>query len=153
MVIQAMDNKISVGWREWVSLPELGINRIKAKIDTGARTSALHAFDLRVYTEKGVKMVWFAIHPIQKRVDIVKECMTEVIDERWVSDSGGHKEKRYVIQTNLLLGDLQWPIEMTLTNRDTMKFRMLLGRTAMENRLVVDPAASYLQGKRKIRKT
>lgn len=138
-----------IGWREWVTLPDLGIKRIKAKIDTGARTSALHAFDLKLYTEKGAPMVWFAIHPLQRRDDVVKECEAEVIDQRWVSDSGGHREKRYVILTDIMMGDLKWPIEMTLTNRDNMKFRMLLGRTAMKDRLVVDPSASYLQGKRK----
>lgn len=143
------ENKLIVGWREWVGLPDLGIKRIKAKVDTGARTSALHAFDLRIFTEKGVKMVWFAIHPIQKKTDIVTECTAEILDQRWVSDSGGHREKRYVILSTLLLGDRQWPIEMTLTNRDNMKFRMLLGRTAMENRIIVDPEASYIQGKRK----
>lgn len=146
------EKKLIVGWREWVGLPDLGIKRIKAKVDTGARTSALHAFDVKVYTENGVKMVWFAIHPMQKSTDIVTECTAEVLDQRWVSDSGGHREKRYVILSTLLLGDRQWPIEMTLTNRDNMKFRMLLGRTAMENNITVDPALSYVQGKRKKQK-
>lgn len=146
------ENKIVVGWREWASLPDLDIKRIKAKVDTGARTSALHAFDLKIYTEKGAPMVWFAVHPLQKRNDIVNESGAEVIDQRWVSDSGGHREKRYVIMTDIVLGEQQWPIEMTLTNRDNMKFRMLLGRTAMMDRLIVDPSASYLQGKRTKRK-
>lgn len=140
---------IRVGWREWVSLPELGLTRIKAKIDTGARTSALHAFKVEEFTEQGVKKVWFAMHPLQKKLDVVRECTAEIIDKRWVSDSGGHKEKRYVIASSIVLGDTQWNIEMTLTNRDKMKFRMLLGRTAMHQRIIVDPSASYLQGKRK----
>lgn len=143
------EDKLLVGWREWVGLPDLGLNRVKAKVDTGARTSALHAFDLKVFTEKGVQMVWFAIHPFQRRSDVIKECRTEVLDYRWVSDSGGHREKRYVIQSNLALGERSWPIEITLTNRENMKFRMLLGRTAMRRKLIVDPDASYLQGKRK----
>jgi hypothetical protein len=142
-------DKTIVGWREWVTLPELGIKEIKTKIDTGARTSALHAFDLKTFTEDGVKKIWFAIHPLQKRVDVIKECIAEVLDQRWVSDSGGHREKRYVIQTSIAMGDNLWPIEMTLTNRDNMKFRMLLGRTAMHDRLIVDPSASYLLGKRR----
>ncbi|MGD8999586.1 MAG: ATP-dependent zinc protease [Granulosicoccaceae bacterium] len=146
-------DKTIVGWREWVTLPDLGIRDIKVKIDTGARTSALHAFDLKTFTEDGVKKIWFAIHPLQKRVDVVKECIAEVLDQRWVSDSGGHREKRYVIRTNIALGDNLWPIEMTLTNRDNMKFRMLLGRTAMHDRLIVDPSASYLLGKRHKNKT
>lgn len=142
-------SKTKIGWREWLSLPDIGVPHIKAKIDTGARTSALHAFDIETYTEKGVEMVWFAIHPIQKRSDIVHECRCELYDQRWVSDSGGHREKRYVIQTNIEMAGQVWPIEMTLTNRDTMKFRMLLGRTAMKGRFLVDPGRSYLLGKYK----
>ena len=141
--------KTRIGWREWVSFPDLGLPHIKAKIDTGARTSALHAFDIETYTEKGIEMVWFAIHPAQKRRDIVQECRCELHDQRWVSDSGGHREKRYVIKTNIHMAGQTWPIELTLTNRDTMKFRMLLGRTGMSERFVVDPSSSYLLGKRK----
>lgn len=139
--------KTIIGWREWVSLPDLDIPRIKAKIDTGARTSALHAFELHSFVDQGVKKVRFSIHPFQKRNDIIKNCETEVIDQRWVSDSGGHKEKRYVILTTVRLGDMEWEIEMTLTNRDTMKFRMLLGRTALESGILVDPESSYMFGK------
>jgi hypothetical protein len=143
------EEKTRIGWREWVALPALGLSDIKAKIDTGARTSALHAFDVEPYTENGVEMIWFAIHPIQKRNDIVQECRCVLHDQRWVSDSGGHREKRYVIQTDIHMAGQTWPIELTLTNRDTMKFRMLLGRTAMSGRLVVDPSSSYVLGKRK----
>jgi hypothetical protein len=139
--------KTIIGWREWVSLPGLGIPHIKAKIDTGARTSALHAFEVHAFVDKGVKKVRFAIHPLQKRTDVVKRCEAEIIDQRWVSDSGGHKEKRYVILAQVSLGDMEWDIEMTLTNRDTMKFRMLLGRTALESSVLVDPEESYLFGK------
>lgn len=139
--------KTIIGWREWVSLPDLDIPRIKAKIDTGARTSALHAFELHSFVDRGVKKVRFSIHPFQKRNDIIKNCEAEIIDQRWVSDSGGHKEKRYVILTAVRLGDMEWDIEMTLTNRDTMKFRMLLGRTALESNVLVDPESSYVFGK------
>lgn len=141
-------NKFVVGWREWVSLPDLNVPHIKAKIDTGARTSALHAFSVRTYTKKSVHRVKFLIHPYQNRTDIVKECTARIVDRRMVSDSGGHREKRYVISTTLMLGNEAWEVEMTLTNRDTMKFRMLLGRTAMENKIVVDPARSFLVGKK-----
>jgi hypothetical protein len=141
------DTHIAVGWREWVALPELGIPAIKAKVDTGARTSALHTFELMAYREKGRDMVRFGIHPLQKHIEKVIVCRTPVIDRRWVSDSGGHRELRYVIMTPLHLGPHFWPIEITLTARDPMRFRMLLGRTAMAGRLRVIPDASYLLGK------
>jgi hypothetical protein len=146
------EDKIIIGWREWAALPDLGIHQIKAKIDTGARTSALHAFDVKSYIEQGVKHVWFAIHPLQKRLDVIKECNAVIVDQRWVSDSGGHREKRYVIQTSIVLGSESWPIEITLTNRDTMTFRMLLGRSAMHDKLIVDPSHSYLLGRQKKKK-
>lgn len=136
-----------VGWREWVSLPELGIEHIKAKVDTGARTSALHAFSTELYYEQGVKRVRFRMHPWQKRTDIEQTCSAEVVDERSVSDSGGHRERRLVILTPVCLGEQCWPIEMTLTNRDNMQFRMLLGRTAIRGRYAVHSGASYLIGK------
>lgn len=135
-----------LGWREWITLPDLGIEHIKAKVDTGARTSALHAFSHETFHERGVLMVRFRIHPVQRRVDIEQECVTEVIDRRMVSDSGGHREKRLVIATPVQLGERRWTIEMTLTNRDNMQFRMLLGRTAIKGHYVVDPGRSYLVG-------
>ncbi|MET0064070.1 MAG: ATP-dependent zinc protease [Candidatus Thiodiazotropha endolucinida] len=138
-----------IGWREWVSLPELGIQHIKAKIDTGARTSALHAFSVESYRENGAQKVRFGMHPFQKNTEFEQWCTAEVIDERKVCDSGGHRETRYVIRTPVKLGDHEWDIEITLTNRDTMKFRMLLGRTAMAGHFSVDPEASYLFGKPK----
>ena len=139
----------AIGWREWLSLPELGIPHLKAKVDTGARTSALHACYLEPFRERGVAMVRFGIHPLQRRTDIVIDCTAAVIDRREVRDSGGHREKRYVIETQAVLGDVAWPLELTLTNRDTMRFRMLLGRSALKKRFMVDPARSYLMGRYK----
>ncbi|WAK00985.1 ATP-dependent zinc protease family protein [Methylobacter sp. YRD-M1] len=136
-----------LGWREWVALPELNIGQIKAKIDTGARSSALHAFTIDPYRKGGQRWVMFAIHPSQLRTDVMVECHAPVIDRRLVSDSGGHKQLRYVIETELVLGRSLIRAEMTLTNRDSMRFRMLLGRTAMNRRFVIDPSSSYLQGK------
>lgn len=113
---------IRLGWREWVSLPGLGIEHIKAKVDTGARTSALHAYAYETYRERGVLMVRFRIHPVQRRTDIEQVCSAEVVDSRTVSDSGGHREKRLVIVTPVQLAERCWDIEMTLTNRDNMQF-------------------------------
>jgi hypothetical protein len=137
-----------IGWREWVCLPELGIDAIKAKVDTGARTSALHAFEVESYDASGVRMVRFGIHPLQKRTDIELVCTAPVVDRRWVSDSGGHRERRWVILTQVHIGGIEWPVELTLTNRDSKLFRMLLGRTGMGHRFLVQPDASYLLGKR-----
>ncbi|WP_022943457.1 ATP-dependent zinc protease [Pseudoalteromonas ruthenica] len=138
-----MTNKITVGWREWLALPELGIDKIKAKVDTGARTSCIHAFRVEEFIQDEQVWVRFWVHPIQDDNNTEIQCQAKVIDQRTVTDSGGHQEQRYVIQTQLLIGGQQWPIEATLTNRDTMKFRMLLGRTAMAGRIVVDPELSY----------
>jgi len=143
---------LRLGWREWAALPDLSLPAIKIKVDTGARTSALHAFYTEKYTLDSVEMVKFLIHPIQKNDDFHVECHAPIIDFREVSDSGGHREMRYVIETKLVVGEADWPIELTLTNRDTMRFRMLLGRRAMENRFVVDPGASYVNGKLRPRK-
>lgn len=149
MSVESNDSKTVLGWREWVSLPELGIDKIKAKVDTGARTSALHAFDVKLKEENGKRTVSFKMHPLQKNTDYVVECQAEVIDERDVTDSGGHREKRLVIKTTVNIGELCLPVEVTLTDRDTMKFRMLLGRTALKPGFIVDPARSFLTTKAK----
>ncbi len=144
--------RTTIGWREWAALPDLNLPAIKAKIDTGARTSALHAFLIEPYTRDGIDMLRFLIHPIQLNQKLEVECHAPVFDFREVTDSGGHREMRYVIQSKVVIGGIAWPIEMTLTNRDTMRFRMLLGRQAMENRFVVDPGTSYVNGKLRPRK-
>ena len=145
-------SKIRLGWREWVDLPELGLANIKAKVDTGARTSALHAFELRTFDENGRRRVEFKMHPNQRDQQTVVVCTADIKDEREVRDSGGHVEKRWVIETPVSIGGETWPIELTLTARDDMLFRMLLGRTAMRKRALVDPSRSYLTGKRDMAK-
>ncbi len=136
-----------LGWREYIGLPELGISRVKAKIDTGARTSCIHAFSVESFEKDGESWVRFGVHPNQK--DTVTElwCEAKVVDCRPVTDSGGHTEMRYVISSKLVVGEYAFDAELTLSNRDNMRFRMLLGRTAMRNRFVVDSGKSYLQGK------
>ncbi len=143
-----MDNKTNIGWREWLALPKLNIPAIKAKIDTGAKTSALHTFDLERIRRKGKDIARFKIHPLQKRTDVVINCESEIVDIRNVKDSGGHGEQRFFIETPIEIAGKKCNIEISLTNREDMLFRMLLGRTALKNNhFIVDPAKSYLCGK------
>ena len=140
---------LTVGWREWCSLPDLGFPLIKTKVDTGAKTSCLHAFTTETYDKNGEKWVRFGMHPHQGDIETAVFCDAEVTDIRDVTDSGGHTESRLIITTQIIMGEQQWPTEFTLTNRDSMRFRMLLGRTAMKNKIMVDPGASYLLGRPK----
>ena len=135
-----------IGWREWISLPDLGVDAIKVKIDTGARSSALHAYDVERFRRRGRDFVRFGIHPIQRNDRQVILAVAELVDERNVRDSGGHVERRPVIRTSAQLNGRLWKIDVTLTNRDEMGFRMLLGRRALVNRFLVDPARSFLAG-------
>jgi hypothetical protein len=137
-----------IGWREWIALPELGVDRIKTKIDTGARTSSLHAYCIEKFRHRGQEKVRFIIHPLQNNLDITVKCSADLIDQRCITDSGGHREERYVIQTTMAIDENTWPIEITLTNRDIMTFRMLLGRTAIRGRYLVNPKRSFLLSNR-----
>lgn len=141
-----LSTKKPLGWREWIGFPALGIPRIKAKIDTGARTSALHAFRVKPFLRNGQQWVRFAIHPVQGDTENVVECETPVKEQRVVRDSGGHEEMRYVIETEIQVGEDLIHAEVTLTDRDSMIFRVLLGRTALRA-FVIHPGKSYLQSK------
>lgn len=137
-----------VGWREWVGLPNFGVDKIKVKVDTGARTSALHAHRITKFTKDNATYVRFFVHPTQRKKKPEIECTALVVDEREVKNSGGKATKRFVIRTQIKVGDATWPIELTLTNRDEMGFRMLLGRQAVRRRFLVDPGRSYVTKKR-----
>lgn len=142
-----------IGWREWVSLPELGIRRIKAKVDSGARSSSLHAFDIERIIKDEEDWVRFKVHPVQKRTASVLHIEARMHDTRQVRSSSGESVIRPVIETNITMLGLTWPIELTLANRDQMGFRMLLGRQAFRNRFLLDAGKSYFGGKPKRRKT
>ena len=141
-----LQSKIILGSEEWCSLPELGIPSIKARVDSGAKTSALHAKNIAPFIKDGQNWVKFDINPIQNNVKTIIHCESPLVDKRVVKSSSGYREQRYVIQTSLEIGNSKWAIEMTLTNRDSMGFRMLLGREAMSGRVLVDPEQQYLLG-------
>ncbi|WP_130472424.1 ATP-dependent zinc protease [Candidatus Magnetaquicoccus inordinatus] len=140
-----LPSKPLLGWREWVALPQLGIVRIKAKIDTGARTSALHALDMQPLRKGGKRYLRFQVLSSQHGQDLLLSCRALLLDRRTVRSSSGNKQQRYVVKTRLRIGNHSWPIELTLTNRATMGFPLLLGRSAIRKRFLVDPAASFLQ--------
>lgn len=139
--------KTVIGWREWVKLPALGIDFVKAKIDTGARSSALHAFDIHVTSRRGIDIVRFKVHPLQRDTSVTIQAKAEVTDYREVRSSSGHRSLRPVIISPVELSGESWPIELTLVNRDEMGFRMLLSRGAVRGRFIVDPARSFMAGR------
>jgi len=134
-----MKDKILVGCEEWCAYPDLGVPAILARVDSGARTSSIHAFNIQPFTRKGKNWVSFEVHPLQKTRGVVVRCEAPVHDHRPVKSSSGVAEKRYVIQTTLRLWEQEILIELTLANRDSMGYRMLLGREAMVGRILVDP--------------
>ena len=136
---------LTFGWEEWVCLPQLGLPAISAKVDTGARTSALHAFDIEPFGPASQPKVRFAVHPVPGREDLAIPCSAEVIDRREVTSSNGEAELRYVIRTALQVADQSWPIEVTLTNRSGLASRMLLGRQALSDHISITPTERHLQ--------
>jgi ribosomal protein S6--L-glutamate ligase len=148
--MKLVKNKKTIGWKEWFAFEKLGLPAISGKIDTGAKTSSLHAFNIEPFCKNSVDYVRFDIHPLQKDKTVVRTCVAKVVDYRYVSDSSGKKEKRYVIKSTLSIGKKTINIEITLANRDSMAFRMLLGREAIKKaKMLVDPSKSFLQGKLK----
>ncbi|MFN3233914.1 MAG: ATP-dependent zinc protease [Gammaproteobacteria bacterium] len=145
------EKHLLIGWQEWCSLPQLHLPAVKAKIDTGAQTSALHAFDIERFSFQDRDFVRFKVHPVQANRSIIRECTSELVDIRDVMSSNGHKEKRFVIKTLLQLGDKEWEIEITLSNRDPLRFRMLLGREALHGKVIIDPTKTSYQKKIKKR--
>lgn len=133
-----------IGWREWVALPDLGVDAIKAKIDTGAASSALHAFAMERFESGGREMVRFEIHPHQRTRRRAVTAEAEVIDERPVRNPGGRREVRPVIRTRIVWSAMTWEAEINLTRRDEMGFRMLLGRKALARRFLIDPGNAFL---------
>ena len=140
--------RMVAGWREWLSIPGLDIRAIKVKLDTGARTSALHATRIKPFQRDGEDWIKFQINPVQRGRKYTIDCEAKVLNQRRVRSSSGQAEERYVIKTAVHLGGRKRTIEITLTNRDQMGFRMLLGRSAMNRWLVVDPSKSFIQGEK-----
>ena len=142
-----MNDRIVIGWREWLTLPDLDLGPIKAKVDTGAKTCALHAFYVEPFSRQGEAWVRFGVHPVQRQVEPVVHCCAPIADRRMVIDSGGHRELRYVIETTLDLAGRRFTAQITLTDRENMRFRMLLGRNALRQCFVVDPSRSFFLGR------
>ncbi len=145
-------SSVVVGWREWLAFPEIDLPAVRAKIDSGARTSSIHAHGITVEADGGAPVARFLVHPLFRQADRIEvACRAPVIDRRDVTSSSGHTEHRVVVEAMLRLGlrsdAPEWPVEVTLTDRRGMRFPMLLGREAMAGRVVVDPAASFLLGR------
>jgi len=142
--------RLIAGWREWAQLPELSVEMIKVKIDTGAKTSSLHAFDISTGTYMGRECVQFDVHPIQDNDSITHTCVCPIIDYRWITSSTGHTQRRFVIHTIIKMGDFSNLIEVSLASRDEMGFRMLVGRNALKKQILVDPNRSFLLGRKSL---
>ncbi len=140
------DKELVFGWEEWVALPKLGLPAVNAKIDTGARTSSLHAFMIEPYGPQDKRRVRFGVHPLPDRPDIEVFCSAELVGQREITSSNGETEMRYIISTPVSIGGQQWSIEISLTNRESMQYRMLIGRTALRDNIIVDPNTSCAQG-------
>jgi ribosomal protein S6--L-glutamate ligase len=136
-----------LGRKEWVSLPELGLFAVKAKVDTGAKTSALHAHGIETFGGEKSLRVRFLVHPVPERGDIEVSCTADVLERRDVTSSSGETESRFIIETRIQVGSRDWRIELGLTNREGLTHRMLLGRQAIRPGMLVDPASAYLQPK------
>lgn len=143
-MVKRTSTRTTIGWREWIGLPDLGVAAINAKVDTGARSSSIHAFDVEEFEQDGARMVRFTLHPIQRRAHPSVDCEAPLLEYRMVKNPGGRQEQRPVITTRVSMGSDVLPIELTLDRRDTMGFRMLLGRQAIRGRYVVDPGRSFL---------
>ena len=142
-----MKNKFIVGNAEWCALPELKIPAIRARVDSGAKTSSIHAFNIEHFERDDKAWLRFEVHPLKKDNETVVMCEAELVDRREVKSSNGTTEKRFVVKTPFSINDQTWDIELTLTNRDSMGFRMLLGREAMQDRILIDPATKSIFGK------
>ena len=137
---------VTVGWREYLALPDLGLDRVRVKVDSGARSSALHATDIHRFRRGGAPWVRFDTQP-NRRSDASFTCEAPLVEDRWITDSGGHRDFRPVVLTTIEMAGQRWPAEVSLGSRATMKFRMLLGRTAMRGRPIIDPASSFRLGR------
>jgi len=132
------------GWCEIATFPSLGVEKIAVKLDTGAKTSALHVVNVETFSRDGKEWVRFGVHPLQDNDDVVIHCESPVHKVRTIKSSNGQQETRYTILTSIRMAGMAWPIEVSLTNRDAMGFRVLLGRRAMRNRLIIDPHRTYI---------
>ena len=143
---------IEIGWKEWVALPDLNIPAIKAKVDTGARTSALHASNITLVEKASGPWVQYVVQPLRKHPEIEISCESRLFETRDIKDSGGHVESRYIIETIVLLGGRELYVTLSLTSREDMLFRMLLGRTALLEEITINPSKKYLTGKARVKK-
>jgi ribosomal protein S6--L-glutamate ligase len=140
------DGRLVLGWEEWIALPDLGLPAIKAKIDTGAKTSALHAETIELYGPAAAPSVRFTVRPAPRRPELVVTCHAPILDQRAITSSNGIPEQRYIIAAAIAIAGRQWPIEISLSDRREMTYRMLLGRQALQaGGVLIDPAVSFLQ--------